>query len=121
VAALALGMSSTAIGLGVLAERNLGGSVAGRSVLSVLLFQDVASIPILALLPLLALGAGALGTGHGVAAGWTDAVRALVAVVAIVFGGRLLLRPALRWIARSRTPEIFTAAALLLVVGTAWG
>jgi glutathione-regulated potassium-efflux system ancillary protein KefC len=121
VGALALGMSSTAIGLGVLAERNLGGSVAGRSVLSVLLFQDVASIPILALLPLLALGTGALGSGHGVAAGWTDAVRALVAVVAIVFGGRLLLRPALRWIARSRTPEIFTAAALLLVVGTAWG
>jgi glutathione-regulated potassium-efflux system ancillary protein KefC len=118
VGAFALAMSSTAIGLGVLAERNLGGSVAGRSVLSVSLFQDVASIPVLALLPLLAVGAAA-GADDG--AGWAGAARALAVVLAIVLGGRLLLRPALRWIARSRTPEIFTAASLLLVVGTAWG
>jgi glutathione-regulated potassium-efflux system ancillary protein KefC len=117
VGAFALAMSSTAIGLGVLAERNLGGTTAGRSVLSVSLFQDVASIPVLALLPLLAVGAQAAGGDTG----WGDAVRALAVVLAIVFGGRLLLRPALRWIARSRTSEIFTAASLLLVVGTAWG
>ncbi|MCP5286800.1 MAG: glutathione-regulated potassium-efflux system protein KefC [Burkholderiaceae bacterium] len=126
VGAFALAMSSTAIGLGVLAERNLANSVAGRSVLSVSLFQDVASIPVLALLPLLAVGAmGADGAAAGEAAGegasWGHAARALAVVLAIVLGGRLLLRPALRWIARSRTPEIFTAASLLLVVGTAWG
>ena len=126
VGAFALAMSSTAIGLGVLAERNLAGSVAGRSVLSVSLFQDVASIPVLALLPLLAVGAvgGASGgAAHGADSGgdWIAAARALAVVLAIVLGGRLLLRPALRWIARSRTPEIFTAASLLLVVGTAWG
>ncbi|MCP5271687.1 MAG: glutathione-regulated potassium-efflux system protein KefC [Burkholderiaceae bacterium] len=120
VGAFALAMSSTAIGLGVLAERNLAGSVAGRSVLSVSLFQDVASIPVLALLPLLAVGAAAGAPVDG-GAGWADAARALAVVLAIVLGGRLLLRPALRWIARSRTPEIFTAASLLLVVGTAWG
>jgi glutathione-regulated potassium-efflux system ancillary protein KefC len=115
VAGFALAMSSTAIGLGVLAERNLAATHAGRSVLSVSLFQDVASIPALALLPLLAIGAGAAAEGGG----WTEALRALGVVAAIVLGGRLLLRPALRWIARSKTPEIFTAAALLLVVATA--
>jgi len=115
VGAFALSMSSTAIGLGVLAERNLAATTAGRSVLSVSLFQDVASIPLLALLPLLALGAAATGGGGE---GW-GALRALAVVAAILIGGRLLLRPALRWIAGSRTPEIFTAAALLLVVATA--
>ncbi len=114
VAGFALAMSSTAIGLGVLAERNLSATTAGRSVLSVSLFQDVASIPMLALLPLLALGAGSSEGG-----GWAGAAKALAMVAAIVLGGRLLLRPALRWIARSDTPEIFTAAALLLVVATA--
>ena len=114
VAGLGLGMSSTAIGLGVLAERNLMPTTAGRNVLSVSLLQDVAAIPILALLPLLAV-AGATGESSG----WLGAAKALGVIAAIVFGGRLLLRPALRWIARSKTPEIFTAAALLLVVATA--
>jgi glutathione-regulated potassium-efflux system ancillary protein KefC len=114
VAGLALTMSSTAIGLGVLAERNLGATTAGRSVLSVSLFQDIAAIPILALLPLLAAGTAQSGGG-----GWLQVAKAAGMVAAIVFGGRLLLRPALRWIAGSRTPEIFTAAALLLVVATA--
>ncbi|MBN8509661.1 MAG: cation:proton antiporter, partial [Burkholderiales bacterium] len=113
-AALGLAMSSTAIGLGVLAERNLMATTAGQGVLGVMLLQDIAAIPILALLPLLAAGGGG-GGGDG----WWGAAKAVAVVAAIVLGGRLLLRPALRWIARSRTPEIFTAAALLLVVATA--
>ena len=113
VAGLGLGMSSTAIGLGVLAERNLMATPAGQSVLSVMLLQDVAAIPILALVPLLAIGGDAAGGG------WRGAALAAGVIAAIVLGGRLLLRPALRWIARSDTPEIFTAAALLLVVATA--
>jgi glutathione-regulated potassium-efflux system ancillary protein KefC len=114
VAGLGLGMSSTAIGLGVLAERNLMATSAGQSVLSVALLQDIAAIPILALLPLLAPGGGDSEGG-----GWLAAGKAVGVIAAIVLGGRLLLRPALRWIARSETPEIFTAAALLLVVATA--
>ena len=116
VAALGLALSSTAIGLGVLNERNLMPTSGGQSLLSVALLQDIAAIPILALVPLLAItGAGAAPAGHG----WFAAGKALGMIAAIVLGGRLLLRPALRWIARSATPEIFTAAALLLVVATA--
>jgi glutathione-regulated potassium-efflux system ancillary protein KefC len=118
VAGLALAMSSTAIGLAVLNERNLMNATAGRSVLSVSLYQDVMAIPILALLPLLALGGAAAAAGDA-GGGWRAAGLAVAAVLVIVFGGRLLLRPALRWIAGSRTPEIFTAASLLLVVATA--
>jgi glutathione-regulated potassium-efflux system ancillary protein KefC len=114
VAALGLAMSSTAIGLGVLNERSLMTTTSGQSVLSVALLQDVAAIPILALLPLLA-------TAHEKADGngWLSAAKALGVIAVIVLGGRLLIRPALRWIANSRTPEIFTAASLLLVVATA--
>ncbi len=114
VAALGLAMSSTAIGLGVLAERNLMATTSGQSVLSVALLQDVAAIPILALVPLLATAQVHAGGG-----GWLGAAKAFGVIAAIVLGGRLLLRPALRWIAGSKTPEIFTAASLLLVVATA--
>jgi glutathione-regulated potassium-efflux system ancillary protein KefC len=117
VAGLGLAMSSTAIGLGALAERNLMATASGQSVLSVALLQDIAAIPVLALVPLLALGTGpALDSAGG---GWLAAAKAFGVIAAIVLGGRLLLRPALRWIAGSNTPEIFTAAALLLVVATA--
>ena len=114
VASLGLAMSSTAIGLGVLNERSLMNTGSGQSVLSVALLQDVAAIPILALLPLLA-------TAHAQAdsSGWIGAAKALAVIATIVLGGRLLIRPALRWIANSKTPEIFTAASLLLVVATA--
>ncbi len=115
VAGLGLGMSSTAIGLGVLNERNLMSTTAGSSVLSVALLQDIAAIPILAIIPLLVVG-GAAGHDGG---GWMGAAKALGVIAAIILGGRLLLRPALRWIAGSDTPEIFTAAALFLVVATA--
>ena len=114
VAALGLALSSTAIALQVMAERNLMGTPSGQSAFSILLFQDVAAIPILALLPL--LGAS---VASGEQSGWWEAARAIGAVAAIVLGGRLLLRPVLRWIARSDTPEIFTAAALLLVMAIA--
>jgi len=115
VAGLGLAMSSTAIGLAVLSERNLAATTAGQGVLSVALLQDIAAIPILALVPLLGGGAH---DGNAVDS-WVEALRALGVIAIIVLGGRLLLRPMLRWIARSETPEIFTAAALLLVVAIA--
>jgi len=116
VVSLGLAMSSTAVALAVLAERNLGRTTAGESILSVALLQDIAAIPVLALVPVLALS-GARDESDGQT--WLAAGKAIGAIVTIVFGGRLLLRPALRWIAQSKTPEIFTAAALLLVLGTA--
>ena len=118
VAGLGLALSSTAIALQLMGERNLMPTSSGQAAFSILLFQDVAAIPILALLPLLGAAtpsAEASGAGN-------DALQAakIIAVIAgIVLGGRLLLRPLLRWIARSKTPEIFTAASLLLVVGIA--
>lgn len=112
--ALGLALSSTAIGLAVLNERRALPTNAGQGVLSIALFQDVAAIPILALLPLLAPQAAQAAGG-----GWLGAAKAAAVIAALLLGGRLLLRPALRWIARSRTPEIFTAASLLLVVATA--
>jgi len=114
VASLGLADSSTATGLGIAAERNLLPTNTGQRMLGVLLLQDVAAIPILALIPLLALSGA-----HADSGGWLTAAKAVSVVAAIVLGGRLLLRPALRWIARSDSPEIFTAASLLLVVATA--
>lgn len=117
VAALGLALSSTAIALQVMGERNLLGTQSGQAGFSILLFQDVAAIPILALLPLLAGDAGnhvLTGTERAL-----EAAKIVGVIAAIILGGRLLLRPIFRWIAGSRTPEIFTAAALLLVVAIA--
>ncbi len=119
VAALGLALSSTAIALQVLAERNLMRTSSGRAGFSILLFQDVAAISILALLPLLGAAAGA-GDDHSAGEVLLEALKIVGVIGAIVLGGRLLLRPLLRWIAKSRTPEIFTAASLLLVVGIAY-
>ena len=116
VGAIGLAMSSTAIGLGVLAERNVMATTSGEAVLSVSLLQDIAAIPILALLPFLAVTAGAEANEGG---RWLGAAKAIGTIAVIILVGRLLLRPALRWIAKSDTPEIFTAASLLLVVATA--
>lgn len=113
VAGLALGMSSTAIGLGVMAERNLMATTAGAAVLAVMLLQDIAAIPILAFVP--QLGAAAGGDGNA----WWGAAQVIGVIALLVVGGQLLLRPGLRWIARSDTPELFTAASLLLVVAAA--
>ena len=118
VAALGLSLSSTAIALQVMGERNLMPTSSGQAAFSILLFQDVAAIPMLALLPLLgvAVAAGEASSGTTMA---VELLKTFGVIGAIVLGGRLLLRPLLRWIAGSRTPEIFTAASLLLVVGIA--
>jgi glutathione-regulated potassium-efflux system ancillary protein KefC len=115
VAALGLALSSTAIALQVLGERNLLPTSSGQAGFSILLFQDVAAIPILALMPLLG-GMAAQAQGGSL---WIEAAKIVGVIGAIILGGRIALRPLLRWIARSRTPEIFTAAALLLVVAIA--
>jgi len=118
VAALGLALSSTAIALQVLGERNLLLTSSGQAGFSILLFQDVAAIPILALLPLLAVGADA-GDGMTGLERTLEGLKIVAVIGGIVLGGRLALRPLLRWIARSNTPEIFTATALLLVVAIA--
>ena len=131
--ALAVGMilalSSTAIVLQTLSEKGLSNTDGGQSAFAVLLFQDIAVIPMLALLPLLASETEA---GSGLAAhanqstAWVDdlsgsaqTLAVLAAVAAIVVGGRYLMRPVFRFIARTRQSEIFTAAALMLVIGIA--
>lgn len=124
---LILSLSSTAIVLQTLQEKGLMKTGGGRSAFSVLLFQDLAVIPILAILPLLAHGAAAhqsAGSGHETSwvsglPGWAVALSVAAVVAAIVVGGRFLMRPVFRFIARAHVPEIFTAAALLLVIGIA--
>ena len=122
VAALGLALSSTAIALQVMQERNLLRTSSGQAGFSILLFQDVAAIPILALLPLLGgLVDGVSGSNPALPSvnrSW-EAIKVIGIVGGVILGGRLLLRPALRWIALSKTSEVFTAAALLLVVGIA--
>ena len=118
VAGLGLALSSTAIALQAIGERNLMPTSSGQAGFSILLFQDVAAIPILALLPLLGAVAGAneaLDQSNRA----LEALKIIAVIGGIILGGRLLLRPVLGWIAKSDTPEIFTAASLLLVVGIA--
>jgi Kef-type K+ transport system membrane component KefB len=124
--ALAVGMifsaSSTAIALQTLNEKGLLTSKGGQTSFSVLLFQDIAVIPILAILPLLAVsndsGIRTMNQDAG-GAPWLRALIVLGVVCGIVFGGRFLIRPVFRYLASIRLQEIFTAAALLLVVGIA--
>src|SRR3984957_7386829 len=113
VIGFALSMSSTALALQLLAERGQLNSQFGSSAFSILLFQDVSVMPALALLPL--LGAAEVSAAPG---GWL--VIKLIAVLgAVIIGGRYVLRPMLRIIAASRVAEAFTAAGLLIVLGTA--
>ena len=113
IAALGLALSSTAVALQVMQERHLLPTPGGQAGFAILLFQDVAAIPILAVIPL--LGARVQSGGQP----WLEAAKAVAVIVGIIVVGRLLLRHALRWIARSRSTEIFTAASLALVVGIA--
>ena len=126
---LALSLSSTAIVLQSLKEKGLAGSTGGRSAFSVLLFQDIAVIPILAAFPLLATLTPVTGDDHGPSGGfqgwlshqpgWMNTLLVLGAVVAIIVTGRLLVRPALQMVAKTRAREAFVALALALVVGIA--
>ena len=112
---LALALSSTAMVIAELQQRKLMDTPAGRAGFGILLFQDMAAIPLIALLPLL----GPATTSPAADPGWLVTVKALAMLVAVALGGRFLLRFALRWIARSGVPEIFTAFALLWVIGIA--
>ncbi|TDS83933.1 glutathione-regulated potassium-efflux system protein KefC [Comamonas sp. JUb58] len=117
IAALGLALSSTAIALQSIAERNLMSTTSGKTSFAILLFQDVAAIPILALIPLLAVGHQAAQNDGNVL---MEIGKTLAIIVAVILVGRYLLRPVLRWIAQSESREISTATALLLVVGIAF-
>ena len=110
IAALGLSLSSTAIALATLSERNLMKTSAGTAGFAILLFQDIAAIPMIAVVPLLG-GIGATGDG-----GWVGAVKVISVIAALIVGGRFLIRPLMRIIAKTDMREIFTAFALLLVI-----
>ena len=112
-----LSLSSTPLVLQVLAERGQLKTQHGRSAFGILLFQDLAVLPVLAVLPLIS----PLSTTQSPGSPWWVNLFKLLVVIAVVIigGGRLLLRPALRIVARVRVAEVFTAAALLTVIATA--
>jgi CPA2 family monovalent cation:H+ antiporter-2 len=122
---LALAMSSTAIVLQSMKEKGLGDTEAGKSSFAVLLFQDIAVIPILALLPLLAVSTG-YGTGAQSKAimeglpGWLQTAAVLGAGGSVVLAGRFVIVPFLRVVAKTHLRELLTAAALLIVIATAF-
>jgi len=113
VIGLILALSSTAFVLQMLAEKKQLTTSQGRAAFSILLFQDLAAIPLIAVLPM--LGATRSSDGFDLA---QAGVMALTIVVLVV-GGRMLLKPVLHIAAGSRIPEIFTATALLVVIGAA--
>ena len=108
-----LSLSSTAIVLPMLGERELLSSSAGRDAFAVLLFQDMAFIPLVALVPLLA------GSDVPTHIPWTGVAKGVAAIAVILIGGNFLVRPVFRLVGGAKTQEVFTATALLLVVGTA--
>ncbi|SJN57556.1 Glutathione-regulated potassium-efflux system protein KefC [Vibrio ruber DSM 16370] len=110
VMGMGLALSSTAIALRVIEEQELERSETGQSGFAVLLFQDIAVIPMLALLPVLA------GNSAGE---WIDALWMLCGIVGLLVGGHFLLSPLFRYIVMSGVRELFTVAALLLVIGIA--
>ncbi|MGH7057868.1 MAG: monovalent cation:proton antiporter-2 (CPA2) family protein, partial [Acetobacteraceae bacterium] len=106
-------LSSTAIVLPMLQEKSLLAGPSGRDTFAVLLFQDIIFVPLIAILPLLS------GTPVPAQVPWLEVVRVLVVIAAILIGGQYVLRPAFAAIGGARTPELFTATALLVVLGTA--
>ncbi|HZO23990.1 MAG TPA: monovalent cation:proton antiporter-2 (CPA2) family protein [Steroidobacteraceae bacterium] len=110
-----LSLSSTPLVLQLLAERSQLKSTHGRAAFGILLFQDLAVLPVLAALPLLSRSGTAASGGNGL----LTLAKLLVVMAAIVGGGRLVLRPALRIVARLKVSEVFTAASLLIVIATA--
>jgi glutathione-regulated potassium-efflux system protein KefB len=110
-----LALSSTALVLPMLAERELLGQSAGRDSLGILLFQDLIVIPVMALVPFLAAGGMAAEAGTD----WQGAAIGAACIVAIFVGGRYLVRPLFYAADFVKAREVFTAAALLTVIGTA--
>ena len=113
VVGFGLAMSSTAIVLAWLGERNELSSPSGRRAFAILLFQDLAVIPLIALLPLLA------PEKTGAANAWALAAKGVAAIVLVIIVSRLLVRPVLKIVAQYDGREIFTGAALLVVIGAA--
>lgn len=111
----ALALSSTAVVLQLLGERNEIVSRPGRVALAILLFQDLAVVPLLVLVPLL----GAAGTSVGMALG-IALFKAVAVLAVIVVVGRLVLRPIFRVITARRTPELLVGLALLVVLGASY-
>ncbi len=124
--ALAFSMSSTAIVLQTLKERGNARSVMGQSAFSVLLFQDIAVIPILAFMPLLVVGntgAPLQSLSHSQIEdlpGWLQTLVVVIVVGGILSFGRYIFLPVLLAVARTRLHELFTAASLLLVLGVSY-
>jgi monovalent cation:proton antiporter-2 (CPA2) family protein len=118
IAGLALALSATAIALQILEERGQLQHDYGQRAFAILLFQDMAVVPLLAALPLLAKGGG-----EAVHAGFGDGLRAVAIIAAaiamIVVAGRYLLNPFFRLLAQTGSREVMTAAALLVVLGAA--
>ena len=113
VIAMGLSLSSTAIALQTLKEKSLLSTKAGNSAFSVLLFQDIAVIPMLALIPI--LGETLEDTGDPL----IGVLKAIAVIFCIIIGGHYLIRPIFRYIAETGLREIFTAFSLLLVIGIA--
>ncbi|MGE8226128.1 MAG: monovalent cation:proton antiporter-2 (CPA2) family protein [Stenotrophomonas sp.] len=109
----ALALSSTAVGLQLLSEHKALNTDYGRLGFAILLFQDLVAIPLLAAIPL-------LGGVKNETLSWQDASIALGALALVIVLGRPLLRRLFNIVARTRMPEVFTATALLVVLGTAW-
>jgi monovalent cation:proton antiporter-2 (CPA2) family protein len=119
---MVLSVSSTAIVMQTLQEKGYAKTLGGERAFSVLLFQDIAVIPILAVMPFLASSLGVAFDGEGGGEGHSPAAKgALIfaAVVGVIVGGRYLMRPLFRAIAKTKLRETFTALALLIVVGSA--
>jgi monovalent cation:proton antiporter-2 (CPA2) family protein len=114
VVGFALSLSSTPLVLQLLAERHHLNTQHGRASFGILLFQDIAVMPMLALLPLM----GNNRAEQTLIETLTGAGKAIAVLLLLVFGGRYLLRPLLRTVAETRVKEAFTAAALLVVIGT---
>lgn len=115
VTGFALSLSSTPMVLQLLAEREQLNTQHGRSAFGILLFQDIAVMPMLAILPLLGTTAAAQDLSQTL----LMAAKGLAVLALLVFGGRYVLRPLLRIVAETKASEAFTAAALLVVIGTA--
>ncbi|MHA3788981.1 monovalent cation:proton antiporter-2 (CPA2) family protein [Flavobacterium hauense] len=124
VISLALTLSSTAIVMQTLKEKGLTNTSMGRSSFAILLFQDIAVIPIMAILPLLADGSiNEDHVNHSLTAnleGWLQTLIVFGAIGMVYLGGRFLIVPLLHVIARTRLQELFTASALLLVMGVSF-